>query len=978
MSVSQHPAFELLQQQTIDSLQIELQSYRHKATGALHYHLASEQTENVFMVALRTVPTDSTGVAHILEHTALCGSERYPVRDPFFMMIRRSLNTFMNAMTSSDWTAYPFASENQKDFDNLMQVYLDAVFFSRLDPLDFAQEGHRLEFADPEDPNSELVYKGVVYNEMKGAMSSIPSQLWQSICHHLFPTTTYHYNSGGDPKHIPELSYEQLKAFYQSHYHPSNAVFVSFGDRTAEDHHEKMQSLALSRFERRDEHIGVDREQRLNSPIRVEDHYTADRGQTEDASHVVMGWLLGDSVDLEQSLEAQFLASVLLDNSSSPLLQALETSDLGSAPSPLCGLEDSMRELTFVCGLEGCDRAATEAVEQMILATIEKVANEGVAYNKLAAVLHQLELSQREIGGDSYPYGLQLGMTVLNSATHYGDPASSLDVDPVLELLAQRIEDPDYIRQLAKRLLLDNSHRVTLTMHPDENLNERMEAEEKARLQEQAASLSEDDKQAIIEQTQALQQRQAMIEDESILPKVGIEDVAPDIPELPFSEHQHGKVKLTAYPRGTNGLVYQQVLFALPDLSEQEKSLLPLYTQLIGELGHGDMDYLAAQERQAEISAGINAYLSMRGDADDAQHFTGWLTVSTRGLNRHHEALSSFFHDSVSQLRFDEGKRIQEILAQHVPRREMSVSNNGHGLAMQAACASLSPGARFQHDIYGLTGLAALKKLLRDIGSDEGLPEIQNRLTNLHQRILNSECRLLLIAQPQQIDSAQASFGEQWQDQQAQHGLAAFPEPANSAAECWLNNATVNYCALAFPTVAMGHPDAAALTVLGGFLRNGFLHRSIREQGGAYGGGASQDNGNACFRFYSYRDPRLADTYADFDASLEWLQSHQHSDDTLEQAILGVIGSLDKPGSPAGEARDDYHSRLFGRNPQRRKDFRQAVLAVTINDLKRVAETYFTAEKRRMAALSHEAEYNRSREWIEANNMLIKRLSNSE
>src|SRR5210317_1723061 len=224
-----HPAFIPVRQHTVDSLNIRVEQYEHRATGAAHYHLASDYSENVFLVALRTVPHDSTGVAHILEHTALCGSERYPVRDPFFMMLRRSLNTFMNAMTSSDWTAYPFASQNRKDYFNLLDVYLDAVFFSRLDPLDFAQEGHRVEFAEPDNPDSDLVYKGVVFNEMKGAMSSVSSTLWSKLCEHLFPSTTYHYNSGGDPEHIPDLSYEQLQDFYRSHYHPSNAIFMTFG-----------------------------------------------------------------------------------------------------------------------------------------------------------------------------------------------------------------------------------------------------------------------------------------------------------------------------------------------------------------------------------------------------------------------------------------------------------------------------------------------------------------------------------------------------------------------------------------------------------------------------------------------------------------------------------------------------------------------------------------------------------------------------
>jgi Zn-dependent M16 (insulinase) family peptidase len=217
--------FELRQSRRIETLDLTVYEYVHRKTGALHYHLEAENTENVFMVALRTVPMDSTGVAHILEHTALCGSERFPVRDPFFLMIRRSLNTFMNAFTTSDYTAYPFASTNKKDFYNLMDIYLDAVFFSRLDPLDFAQEGHRLEFEVPEDDSTPLVYRGVVYNEMKGDSSSVVSVLYTELQKHLFRTSTYHYSSGGDPKHIPELAYDELVDFYQSHYNASNAVF---------------------------------------------------------------------------------------------------------------------------------------------------------------------------------------------------------------------------------------------------------------------------------------------------------------------------------------------------------------------------------------------------------------------------------------------------------------------------------------------------------------------------------------------------------------------------------------------------------------------------------------------------------------------------------------------------------------------------------------------------------------------------------
>ena len=280
--MSPHPAFEQLRTSKIESLDIDVHEYRHKKTGAPHIHLATENPENVFLVGLRTIPTDSTGVAHILEHTVLCGSEKYPVRDPFFMMIRRSLNTFMNAFTSSDWTAYPFASQNRKDYFNLLDVYLDAVFFSRLEELDFMQEGHRVEFESPEDPNSDLVFKGVVFNEMKGAMSSTSSVLWQEISKHLFPNNTYHHNSGGDPEAIPDLSYDELISFYKTHYHPSNAVFMTFGDIPAEQLQARFEDQVLSRFEKLDRVIKVDKAHRIHSPVRVEEAYASDEADQDN------------------------------------------------------------------------------------------------------------------------------------------------------------------------------------------------------------------------------------------------------------------------------------------------------------------------------------------------------------------------------------------------------------------------------------------------------------------------------------------------------------------------------------------------------------------------------------------------------------------------------------------------------------------------------------------------------------------------
>jgi len=953
-----HPAFEWKRSQVLESLNITVEEYRHCKTGAAHYHLAADYDENVFLVALRTVPMDSTGVAHILEHTALCGSERFPVRDPFFMMLRRSLNTFMNAFTSSDWTAYPFASQNRKDFSNLLDIYLDAVFFSRLDPLDFAQEGHRLEFAKPDDPSSELVFKGVVFNEMKGAMSSVPSQLWHTLCKYLFQSNTYHYNSGGDPEFIPDLSYAQLQKFYKTHYHPSNAIFMTFGDIPAHEHQAKFETLALSRFDKLDVHIAVPDEKRYHAPVRVQESYPlAEDDDTENKTHVVMGWLLGKSANLEDLLRAQLLSSVLLDNSASPLQKALETTELGNGPSPLCGLEDSMRELTFVCGIEGSEAHNAEAIENLILDVIRDVADNGVPQERVEAVLHQLEIHQREIGGDSYPYGLQLILNGLSSATHRGDPIAMLNLEPVLAHLHQEIKDPNFIKQLARELLLDNPHRVTLTLTPDKKLNANRDAAEVQRLAQIKAALTEQDQKRIVEQAKALEQRQTQRNDESILPKVTLSDVKPDIHVPHFEQIQLGVLPTTYSAQGTNGISYQQLLIELPQLPEALQALLPYYTQALTEVGIGARDYLTTQEWQAGICGSISAFTSFRGAVENEQIMKSYLVLSSKALVRNLREQSELMKATLEDVRWDELDRLRDLVAQQRARREQSITGSGHSYAMNAASAGMSPVAKLTHELHGLAGLQAVKILDADLEKADALKNFGTQLQQLHELICAGHKQLLIVADDEDRAAACNAIRDLWSTTRlrtdAVPGVAG--EVRTPVRQLWQTNTQVNFCAKAYPTVPSDHTDAAALTVLGGFLRNGYLHRTIREQGGAYGGGAAQDSNIAAFRFYSYRDPRLTETLDDFDASIQWLLETEHDPEQLEQAILGVIGSLDKPGSPAGEAKGAFHNNLFGRTPEQRRRTRARLLAVTIDDLKRVTRTYLQAEKASIAIVTNEA-----------------------
>ena len=635
-----------------------------------------------------------------------------------------------------------------------------------------------------------------------------------------------------------------------------------------------------------------------------------------------------------------------------------------------------MREMVFCCGIEGSEADRTDDLEALVLSVLESVARDGVPQERVEAVLHQLELHQREISGDSYPYGLQLILQALGIATHTTDPIAVLDLDPVIVRLRQQIKDPDYIRGLAQRLLLDNPHRVTLVMTPDKELSAARAAAEKERLAAIRATMNEADRERVVKLASDLVARQKQVDDETILPKVELADVPASLPELEFREHRQDGLRLTSYGQGTNGLVYQQTVAPLPAMPADQLALLPYYTNVLTELGLGDSDYLETQHRQSATVGSINAFTSMRGEVNNEQAITANLVLSSKALLRNSDEQTALMIDTLHNLRFNEHARIRDMISHQRARREQSVTGNGHGLAMAAACAGMSPLAQLNHELSGLAGIRTVRRLDESIRDDASLADLATQLENLHSAITAMPVQLLAVAEPDQLDAVATAALKGW----SAMGAGKDGEPWRPAAmrearnELWVTNTQVNFCARAYPTVPVGHPDAAVLTVLGAFLRNGYLHRAIREQGGAYGGGASQDSGIASFRFYSYRDPRLWETLDDFDASIEWLREESLDQQQLEEAILGIVGSLDKPSSPAGEAKQHFHNRLFGRTHDQREVFRQQVLSVGKEDLRRVAETYLTAEKASTAVITSAAQRDADRDRIEEQRLSVEEL----
>lgn len=930
-----HAAFRHINATQVESLNLTVHHYEHIKTGAVHYHLASDHDEKAFLVALRTMPHDSTGVAHILEHTALCGSEKYPVRDPFFMMTRRSLNTFMNAMTSSDWTAYPFASQNDKDFNNLLDVYLDAVFFSRLDPLDFAQEGHRVEFSEEGNKNSPLEFKGVVFNEMKGAMSSPVSQLWQGISSYLFPTTTYHYNSGGEPADIVDLSYDELIDFYKTHYHPSNAIFMTFGDMDVVELQQKLDEQALSRFEKQSKQWRVQPEKRYPSPISVEQGYGVDGGDLTNKTHHVMGWLLGDSTDLDAQLEANLLSQVLLDNSASPLRKVLEQTDLGGSPSPLCGLEDSNREMSFMCGVEGSEPEHAAALEKLILDTLTQISETGVEQSMVDAALHQLELHQREIGGDHYPYGLQLIFNAIPAATHYGDPVSLLNLEPAINRLKEKVRQPDFIQSAVKRLLLENRHRVRFTLKPDALLNEEAKRLETQQLVNIAGAMSDADKDAVVAETQALKERQAQEDDPGILPQVTLDDVRPEISHTIASNNHSDGLNIAEYNAGTNGIVYQQQMVDLPSLSHEQLTWLPFFSHAWTEVGAGGNDYLTQQQKQTSIVGSLSAYSAIKGRVDNSDALQAYLVMTGKALADNTDAFSALVKETWTQPDFSESQRLLDLLTQARARKEQGITGAGHSLAMSLAAAPLNKVANIANELGGLPQAKRLKQRLE--AAQENPASLTEALNDLYQHIQSPD--QMLLVQDETVAAAHvASVNRLWQT--SDNAASGFDWQNTGGGRYWMVDSQVNFCAWAIPTVTLDHADAAPLAVLGGVLRNGYLHTAIREQGGAYGAGATQDSSIACFKFYSYRDPRVEGTFDDYQSSIDWVLNKTTGENLVEQAVLGIIGSMDRPSSPAGEAKQSFHMDKTGRSRIIRQTFRERLLAVKWDDVLRVADQY--------------------------------------
>ena len=931
--------FNLEDQKYIKLLDLNAQIYTESEFNCKHIHLDSKSDEKVFMVAFRTIPEDSTGVAHILEHTALCGSKKYAVRDPFFMMIRRSLNTFMNAFTSSDWTAYPFATQNDKDFNNLLSVYLDSSFFPNLDELDFLQEGHRLEFSENNNSESDLEIKGVVFNEMKGAMSSISSQLWHGLSKHLYNSSTYKHNSGGNPENIIDLTHDYLVDFHRKHYHPSNATFFTFGNLNPTEIQEFINKNVLQSFEPSNEIISVKNEERISEPKIVTEFYNP-MPEDEHNHHVVLSWLLGESHNPVELLESYLVSNILLDNSASPLRKVLENTDLGKSLSPLTGLEADHKELVFAAGLEGVDADSQLKVEELILNCLKNVVSNGISKELIQSSLHQLEIKQREITGSGMPYGLQIMLSCLPACLHNDDPLKVLDLDSSFDVIKDNLNKENYIEKLIEEKIINNSHRVNYCLAPDIEFNSKNEKIIKEKIDEKSKNLSFEDKERIIELTKDLKLRQEKSDNPEILPKVTKEDI-PKIRNYAKSESFKNDNKNFFYKVGTNGITYHSIILPCSPLTEDEFKVASLFANTLTDVGIGDKSYEEVQKIQSAVTGGISASFTLIPNENQSSHSLG-LKITSKSLEEKEIEMQNLMIETAKDSNFYDKNRIKDMLNFISSDNEKSLIQNGHILSMSNAGAQINNISATSDFASGLNFITNTSKLSKNIDKNSEL-ELYIELLNSIKNKINPIPSYSFTASSLDLEQSKINF--EFDNKNNSFSIQNYFDIQQKSVG-WITGAQVTYCAEAFPTVDFFHKDSPALSVLGAVLRNGYLHSAIREKGGAYGSGAMQDSNNKVFKFFSYRDPRCVETFNDFQKSREWSLKNI-TQEQLDEGILGIISSIDKPLSPYGEAMSDFSMNLDKKDLEKRLEIRSLVKSCTIDDLINVSQKYLFNESKR-------------------------------
>ena len=938
MTIHDLAEYEILDEHRVEDVQSDGFILRHKKSGARIAILSNNDDNKVFYIGFRTPPEDETGVPHIIEHTTLCGSKKFPVKDPFIELAKGSLNTFLNAMTYPDKTVYPVASCNDQDFKNLMDVYLDAVFNPNITKYEeiFKQEGWHYELTGKDD---ELKINGVVYNEMKGAYSSPDEVLSSQIYRSLFPDNTYRKDSGGNPEYIPKLTYEAYLDFYHKYYHPSNSYIYLYGDMDVVERLEWLDKEYLSLYDYKKVNSEINKQPAFDEIKNVEAQYsiTMDDSQ-ENKTYLSYNRVVGDTLDEMLYQAFDVLDYALVSSPGAPVKQALI--DAGIGDDVYCSYDAGILQPVFSFVAKNANASQADEFESIIENTLKEVVKTGINKEALLAGINSSEFKFREADFGQFPKGLLFGLNCLDSWL-FDDmkPFIHLECLGTFAKLRKAV-DTDYFEKLIQEYLLDNTHGSSVTVKPKRGLgNEREEALAKE-LSDYKASLSDEEIKKLIEDTEHLkkyQEEPSSDEDLRKLPMLTRADMKKNA--MPFSniEDELSDVKVVRHDIESNGIDYISFLFDAGDFAQSELGYLGFFTNALGLVSTEKYSYTDLANATNIYTGGISTGTASHPDIKDRNNFVFKLEVKLKVLEKNLDKALELMEQMLLTSDFTDTKRLGELVAQIKARLQANLSSSGHLVAAMRSMSSFSRYALYQDELKGVAFYRSICRIEKELS--ESPKSVSYKLAAIAKKLFARNRMLISFtgnneaygnAKPS-LEKVIAGFDK----------MSAIGNQAevhfNTAKEAFIDASQIQYVAKTGDFICEGYEYTGALRLLRIILSYDYLWINVRVKGGAYGCMNTFLRSGESY-FVSYRDPNLSDTLDVYDRIPEYIKSFSPDERDMTKYIIGTFSALDTPMNPEAKGSRSLSAYLEGITYEQIQKERNEILNAQPEDIRRLAD----------------------------------------
>lgn len=937
MNLEKLEAYTVLGKQRIEELKSDGYLLKHNKTGARVALLENDDENKVFCIGFRTPPKDSTGVAHIIEHTVLCGSEKYPIKDPFIELAKGSLNTFLNAMTYPDKTVYPVASCNDKDFRNLMDVYLDAVFHPNIyrEEKIFRQEGWHYELEDAAD---ELTINGVVYNEMKGAFSSPDDVLYREIMNSLYPHTSYAVESGGDPDVIPELTYEDFLAFHQKYYHPSNSYIYLYGDMDMAEQLTYIDREYLCKYEALAVDSTLATEPPFGKSVLVEKEYPIMESESEaQNTYLSYNVSLGEALENKVRLGFQALADAVAGAPGAPVRKALL--DAGIGTDIMDTYEADVKQPYYSIVAKNADESQRDEFVRIIEETLGRIARDGVEKTALRAALNHDEFRYREADFGSYPKGLMYGLQMFQTWL-YDDqkPFAYLELDETYQELKKAVETSWY-EDILKKLILENTHKSIVVVRPVKGLTGKREKELAQRLAEKKAAMSKEEIEAVVAGTAALAAYQEEPDSEENLMKIPLlarEDIGKKARPYCNEERKVGDTTLLYHDIYTNGIGYLRFLFDLKQVPEELFPYVGLLQVIIGLVDTKKRSYSELYNEINLQTGGIAPAVNVYTNADDMTKYKITFDLKVKALYENLPQAFALAEEMLTESVYTDEKRLFELVAENRSDKQAQMMDAGHSLAAGQALSYLSKQAYVMDQVNGLAFYRLLEELENNFEGKKA--EVRENLGRLVHCIFRPENLMVdYTAEREGLAGleplVEALKNKLYQDPVESRPYEPKPVKKN---EGLMSSAQIQYVCRAGSYAKNGLPYTGALRVLKVIMSYEYLWMQVRVKGGAYGCMCQFGKTGESY-FVSYRDPNLEKTLEVYEKAADFVAGFEADERTMTKYIIGAVSALDMPLTPAAKGVYSLAGYMTGLTFERVQQERDELLATDVGTIRNLA-----------------------------------------